>query len=234
MKLVRKMGSEFFGTFWLVLGGCGSAILSASYPSLGIGFVGVSFAFGLAVLTMAYAVGHISGAHFNPAVSLGLWAAGKFETKELVPYILSQVSGGIAGAAILFLIASGQTGFEAGGFAANGFGELSPGKYEFSSVVITETIMTFMFLFIILGSTSPKAPAGFAPISIGLGLTLIHLISIPISNTSVNPARSTASALFAETSALSQLWVFWIFPIMGAVLAGITWRLFISGDRDEQ
>jgi aquaporin Z len=226
--LSKKMGAEFFGTLWLVLGGCGSAILSAAFPELGIGFVGVALAFGLTVLTMAYAVGHISGAHFNPAVSFGLWSAGKLETKELLPYIVAQVIGGSLGAFILYMIASGQVGFEAGSFASNGFGELSPGKYNLTAVIITEVVLTFMFLFIILGATDEKAPAGFAPIAIGLALTLIHLISIPVSNTSVNPARSTAAALFADTAALSQLWVFWAAPITGAILAGIIWKLFFA------
>ncbi len=228
MSLVKKMGAEFFGTFWLVLGGCGAAVLAAGFPEMGIGFIGVSFAFGLTVLTMAYAVGHISGGHFNPAVSFGLWSAGKFETKELLPYIAAQVIGGVAGAAVLYLIASGQAGFVAGGFASNGFAELSPGKYSLASVVITEVVMTFMFLFIILGATNKNAPAGFAGIAIGLGLTLIHLISIPVSNTSVNPARSTAAALFADTAALGQLWVFWVAPIVGAVIAGVVWKFFES------
>ena len=228
MTLGKKLGAEFFGTFWLVLGGCGSAVLAAGFPELGIGFVGVSLAFGLTVLTMAFAVGHISGGHFNPAVSFGLWSAGKFETKELVPYIAAQVIGGTVGALVLYMIASGQAGFEAGGFASNGFGELSPGKYNLTSVVITEVVMTFMFLFIILGATDEKAPAGFAPIAIGLGLTLIHLISIPVSNTSLNPARSTAAALFADTAALGQLWVFWVAPIVGAILAGMVWKFFAT------
>jgi len=226
--LSKKMVAEFFGTFWLVLGGCGAAVLAAGFPELGIGFVGVSLAFGLTVLTMAYAVGHISGGHFNPAVSFGLWSAGKFETKELLPYIIAQLMGGTLGAFVLYMIASGQVGFEAGGFASNGFGELSPGKYNLTAVVITEVVMTFMFLFIILGATDEKAPAGFAPIAIGLGLTLIHLISIPVSNTSVNPARSTAAALFADTAAMGQLWVFWAAPIAGAILAGLVWKLFLS------
>jgi len=228
MTLGKKLGAEFFGTFWLVLGGCGAAVLAAGFPELGIGFVGVSLAFGLTVLTMAYAVGHISGGHFNPAVSFGLWSAGKFETKELVPYIAAQVIGGSVGAFVLYMIASGQAGFEAGGFASNGFGELSPGKYNLTSVVIAEVVFTFMFLFIILGATDEKAPAGFAPIAIGLGLTLIHLISIPVSNTSVNPARSTAAALFADTAALGQLWIFWVAPIVGAILAGMVWKFFAT------
>jgi aquaporin Z len=228
MTLSKKMGAEFFGTFWLVLGGCGSAVLAAGFPELGIGFVGVSLAFGLTVLTMAYAVGHISGGHFNPAVSFGLWSAGKFETKELAPYITAQVIGGATGAFVLYMIASGQAGFEVGGFASNGFGELSPGKYSLTSVVIAEVVFTFMFLFIILGATDERAPAGFAPIAIGLGLTLIHLVSIPVSNTSVNPARSTAAALFADTAALSQVWVFWAAPIAGAILAGVVWKFFAT------
>ncbi|KYJ86774.1 aquaporin Z [Sulfurovum riftiae] len=228
MSLSKKLGAEFFGTFWLVLGGCGSAVLAAGFPELGIGFAGVALAFGLTVLTMVYAVGHISGGHFNPAVSFGLWSAGKFETKELLPYIVVQVIGGTLGAAVLYLIATGQAGFEVGGFASNGFGELSPGKYSLTAVVITEVVMTFFFLFIILGATSKNAPAGFAGIAIGLGLTLIHLISIPVSNTSVNPARSTAAALFADTAAMGQLWVFWVAPIVGAILAGLVWKFFES------
>ena len=231
MTLGKKLGAEFFGTFWLVLGGCGAAVLAAGFPELGIGFAGVALAFGLTVLTMVYAVGHISGGHFNPAVSFGLWSAGKFETKELLPYIAAQVIGGIAGAAVLYLIASGQAGFEAGGFASNGYGELSPGKYNMVSVLITEVVMTFMFLFIILGATDERAPAGFAGIAIGLGLTLIHLISIPVSNTSVNPARSTAAALFADTAAISQLWLFWIAPIVGAILAGLVWKFFATDSK---
>ena len=231
--LVKKIGAEFFGTFWLVLGGCGSAVLAAGFPELGIGFVGVSLAFGLTVLTMAYAVGHISGGHFNPAVSFGLWSAGKLDTKDLFPYIGAQVIGGVAGAFILYMIASGQAGFEAGGFASNGFGELSPGKYNMTSVIIAEIVMTFMFLFIILGATDKRAPSGFAPIAIGLGLTLIHLISIPVSNTSVNPARSTAAALFADTAALQQLWLFWLAPIIGAILAGIVWKFFFASREND-
>ena len=228
MSLSKKLGAEFFGTFWLVLGGCGSAVLAAGFPEMGIGFIGVSLAFGLTVLTMVYAVGHISGGHFNPAVSFGLWSAGKFETKELLPYIVAQVIGGTVGALVLYLIATGQAGFEVGGFASNGYAELSPGKYNLTSVIITEVVFTFMFLFIILGATSKNAPAGFAGIAIGLGLTLIHLVSIPVSNTSVNPARSTAAALFADTAAMGQLWVFWVAPIVGAILAGLVWKFFAS------
>ncbi len=231
MTLSKKLGAEFFGTFWLVLGGCGAAVLAAGFPEMGIGFIGVSLAFGLTVLTMVYAVGHISGGHFNPAVSFGLWSAGKFETKELLPYIAAQVIGGIVGAAVLYFIASGQAGFEAAGFASNGYGELSPGKYSMASVLVTEVVMTFMFLFIILGATDERAPAGFAGIAIGLGLTLIHLVSIPVSNTSVNPARSTAAALFADTAALSQVWAFWIAPIVGAILAGLVWKFFATENK---
>lgn len=230
MNLTKKLAAEFIGTFWLVLGGCGSAVLAAAFPDVGIGLVGVSFAFGLTVLTMAYAIGHISGCHLNPAVSFGLWAGGRFSAKELVPYIVVQVLGGIAGAGILFLIASGQTGFEAGGFASNGFGDLSPGKYSMMAVLITEVVMTAMFLLIILGSTDERAPNGFAPIAIGLGLTLIHLISIPVSNTSVNPARSTGAALFADTAAMPQLWLFWVAPIIGAIIAGFIYNWLGSDD----
>jgi len=230
MSLGKKLTAEFIGTFWLVFGGCGSALLAAGFPDLGIGFVGVSLAFGLTVLTMAYAIGHISGCHLNPAVSFGLWSAGKFETKELAPYIVAQVIGGIVGASLLYLIATGKAGFEVGGFASNGYGALSPDGYNMTSALIIETVLTFMFLFIILGSTSEKAPAGFAPIAIGLGLTLIHLISIPVTNTSVNPARSTAAAIFADTAALSQLWLFWVAPIVGAIIAGVVWRMLSTDD----
>jgi len=221
---MSKIVAEFIGTFWLVLGGCGSAVLAAAYPELGIGFVGVSIAFGLTVLTMAYAIGHISGCHLNPAVSVGLWIGGRFETKDLFPYIVSQVLGGIAGAAVLYLIASGKAGFEIGGFAANGYGEHSPDGYGMTAALTTEIVMTFMFLIIILGATHSKAPKGFAGIAIGLGLTLIHLISIPVTNTSVNPARSTSQALFAGGWAIDQLWLFWIAPIIGAALAGLVYK----------
>jgi len=230
MSLSKKITAEFIGTFWLVFGGCGSAVLAAGFPELGIGFVGVAFAFGLTVLTMAYSIGHISGCHLNPAVSIGLWSAGKFQTKELLPYIIAQILGGIVGAIVLYLIATGKAGFEVGGFASNGYGELSPDGYGMIPALIIEVVLTFMFLFIILGSTSAKAPAGFAPIAIGLGLTLIHLISIPVTNTSVNPARSTAVALFAETGAMSQLWLFWVAPIGGAIIAGFLWRWLSSED----
>ena len=221
MTLTNKLAAEFFGTFWLVLGGCGSAVLAAGYPELGIGFVGVSLAFGLTVLTMAYAIGHVSGCHLNPAVSFGLWSGGRFPANELVPYILAQVAGGVAGAAILYSIASGAPGFDvAGGFASNGFGEHSPGGYSMMAVLIAEVVMTFMFLMVILGATDKRAPAGFAPIAIGLCLTLIHLITIPVSNTSVNPARSTGVAVFVGDWATAQLWLFWVAPIVGAILAG--------------
>lgn len=218
---MKKYLSELFGTFWLVFGGCGSAIFAAGIPNLGIGFVGVSLAFGLTVLTMAYAVGHISGGHFNPAVSLGLWAGGKFSAKEIIPYIISQVIGGILAAGALYLIISGKEGFlEVGGFAANGYNELSPEKYSMSAAFITEFFLTMFFLLIILGSTNKKAPQGFAPIAIGLGLTLIHLISIPITNTSVNPARSLSQAIFAGGEYLNQVWLFWVAPIAGAIVGG--------------
>lgn len=227
MPLSKKLVAEFIGTFWLVLGGCGSAVLAAGFPELGIGFVGVSLAFGLTVLTMAYSIGHISGCHLNPAVSFGLWTSGRFATKELIPYIVAQVLGGIAGAGILYLIASGKAGFDVtAGFASNGFNEHSPGGFTMISVLIAEVVMTFMFLIIILGATDKRAPAGFAPIAIGLGLTLIHLISIPVSNTSVNPARSTGVALFQGTWAVDQLWLFWLAPIVGAILAGLVYKFF--------
>ena len=218
---MKKLFAEFFGTFWLVFGGCGSAIFAAGYPDLGIGFAGVALAFGLTVLTMAFAVGHISGGHFNPAVSLGLWAGGKFEAKDLLGYIIAQLIGAITAAGVLYLIVSGKSDFvDIGGFAANGYGDLSPGGYSMTSALIAEFLLTAFFLFIILGSTNERAPKGFAPIAIGLGLTLIHLISIPISNTSVNPARSTSQALFAGADFLSQLWLFWVAPIAGAIVAG--------------
>lgn len=221
---MKKLVAEFIGTLWLVLGGCGSAVLAAAYPELGIGFVGVSIAFGLTVVTMAYAIGHISGCHLNPAVSIGLWMGDRFDKKELLPYIGAQLSGGIAGAAILYLIASGKAGFEIGGFAANGYGEHSPGGYNMLAALVTEIVMTFMFLIIILGATHSKAPKGFAGLAIGLGLTLIHLISIPVTNTSVNPARSISQALFAQGWALEQLWLFIVAPVIGAILAGIVYK----------
>ncbi len=224
----RKLGAEFFGTFWLVFGGCGSAVLAAGFPQLGIGFAGVALAFGLTVLTMAYAVGGISGGHFNPAVSLGLAVAGRFEWKDLIPYWIAQVIGGLVAAAILYAIASGAPDFKVGGFASNGYGALSPGKYSMASALITEIVLTAGFLIVILGSTSKAAPAGFAPIAIGLALTLIHLVSIPVTNTSVNPARSTAVAFFATTDALPQLWLFWVAPLIGGVL-GAAIHKFILG-----
>jgi len=218
---MKKLFAEFFGTFWLVFGGCGSAIFAAAYPELGIGFVGVALAFGLTVLTMAFAVGHISGGHFNPAVSFGLWAGGKFPAKDLFGYIISQLIGAFAAAAVLYLIVSGKSGFtDIGGFAANGYDSLSPGGYSMTSAFIAEFVLTAFFLLIILGSTNERAPKGFAPIAIGLGLTLIHLISIPITNTSVNPARSTSQALFSSGDFVPQLWLFWLAPILGAIIAG--------------
>ncbi|MEG0483516.1 MAG: aquaporin Z [Acinetobacter sp.] len=223
---MHKYLAEFIGTFWLVFGGCGSAVLAAAFPELGIGFMGVALAFGLTVLTGAYALGHISGGHFNPAVSVGLWVGGRFDAKDLVPYIIAQVVGGIFAAFILYLIVQGQAGFTGvGGFATNGFGDLSPGKYSMVSALIIEIVLTAIFLIVILGSTDKRAPAGFAPIAIGLALTLIHLISIPVTNTSVNPARSTAVALFAETAALSQLWLFWVAPIVGAVIGAVIYKV---------
>ena len=232
MSLTKKLGAEFIGTFWLVLGGCGSAVLAAAFPELGIGFLGVALAFGLTVLTMAYAIGHISGCHLNPAVSIGLWTGGRFATAELVPYIIAQVAGGIAAGAVLYLIASGKAGFDvSAGFASNGYGAHSPGGYNLQAALITEVVMTAMFLIIILGATDRRAPAGFAPIAIGLGLTLIHLISIPVTNTSVNPARSTAVAVFVGDWAVSQLWLFWVAPIAGAVLAGVIYRWLGSEDQ---
>ena len=222
--MLNKLSAEFFGTFWLVFGGCGSAIFAAAYPELGIGFAGVALAFGLTVLTMAYAVGGISGGHFNPAVSLGLLVAGRFPAKDLIPYWIAQVLGGIAAAAILYLIATGKSDFSVGGFASNGYGELSPGGYSLTSALLVEIVLTAFFLIVILGSTSSSAPSGFAPIAIGLGLTLIHLVSIPITNTSVNPARSAAAALFAETGAVNQLWLFWVAPLVGAAIGAIIWK----------
>ena len=232
MMLSKKLGAEFIGTFWLVLGGCGSAVMAAGVADVGIGWLGVSLAFGLTVLTMAYAFGHISGCHLNPAVSIGQWACGRFPASELTPYIVAQVAGGIAGGAILYLIASGQAGFDvSAGFASNGYGEHSPGQYGLMAALICEVVMTFMFLIIILGATDKRAPQGFAPIAIGLGLTLIHLISIPVTNTSVNPARSTGVAIFVGDWAVSQLWLFWLAPIAGAILAGIVYR-WLGGNED--
>lgn len=224
-----KYLAELIGTFWLVFGGCGSAVLAAAFPELGIGFAGVSLAFGLTVLTAAYALGHISGGHFNPAVSFGLWAGGRFEAKELLPYIVSQLIGASLAAWVLYLIVQGQAGFTGtGGFATNGFAELSPGKYSLTSALIIEIVLTAIFLIVIMGATERRAPTGFAPIAIGLALTLIHLISIPVTNTSVNPARSTGVALFAETAALRQLWLFWIAPIIGGIMGAVIYRTLLE------
>lgn len=228
--MTRRLSAEFLGTLWLVLGGCGSAVLAAAFPAVGIGLHGVSLAFGLTVLTMAYAIGPVSGCHLNPAVTLGLTVAGRFDGKDLLPYWAAQVLGGTAGAGILFLIASGRPGFELGGFAANGYGFHSPGGYGLSAAFICELVMTFMFLLVILGATSRKAAPGFAPIAIGLCLTLIHLISIPVTNTSVNPARSTSQALFVGGWALQQLWLFWVAPLLGAAVAGIAFPRLLSED----
>jgi aquaporin Z len=228
---MKQYGAEFFGTFWLVLGGCGSAVLAAGFPGLGIGFLGVAFAFGLTVLTMAYAIGHISGCHLNPAVSLGLWAGGRFEGSKLVPYMAAQVLGAIVAGGVLYLIASGASGFDvAAGFASNGYGAHSPGGYSLQAALITEVVMTMMFLIIIMGATDKRAPAGFAPIAIGLGLTLIHLISIPVTNTSVNPARSTGVALYVGGWAVSQLWLFWVAPLVGGVLGAVIYRFLGSSE----
>ena len=232
MSLSKSLGAEFFGTFWLVLGGCGSAVLAAAFPQVGIGLLGVSLAFGLTVVTMAYAVGHISGGHFNPAVTIGLCTARRVPASSVLPYIAAQVVGAIVAAAVLYVIASGQAGFSlAGGFASNGFGDHSPGKYSMVAALVSEFVMTFMFLLIILGATDRRAPQGMAPLAIGLALTLIHLVSIPVTNTSVNPARSTGPALFVGGWALAQLWLFWVAPILGASLAGVVHRaLFESSD----
>lgn len=227
----KRLFAEFFGTLWLVLGGCGSAVLAAAFPQLGIGFAGVALAFGLSVVTMAYAVGHISGAHFNPAVTLGLYAGGRFAGKEVIPYMLAQVVGGIAAGGILFLIASGKLGFDASaGFASNGYGAHSPGGYAVGAVIVTELVLTAFFLIVIHGVTDRRAPSGFAPLAIGLTLTLIHLISIPVDNTSVNPARSTGVAVFQGSWALEQLWLFWLVPLIGGVLGGLIYRFLLKGD----
>lgn len=227
----KRLFAEFLGTFWLVFGGCGSAVLAAAFPDVGIGLLGVSLAFGLTVLTMAYAVGGISGGHFNPAVSVGLLVAGRFDSKDLVPYVVAQLVGAIVAALVLYLIVSGKAGFTGvGGFASNGYGAASPGGFSMTAALITEVVMTFMFLMIILGATTGRVPAGFAPIAIGLALTLIHLVSIPVTNTSVNPARSTGVALFADAPALAQLWLFWVAPIIGAALAGITHKALFGDD----
>ncbi len=238
MPLAKRLSAEFIGTLWLVFGGCGSAVLAAAFPNLGIGFAGVALAFGLTVLTMAYAVGHISGGHFNPAVTLGLWAGKRFDPKDILPYIAAQVLGALAGSGLLYLIASGKAGFSmAGGFASNGFGTRSPGQYEVFACFVAEVVLTFGFLIVILGSTHKRAPNGFAPIAIGLCLTLIHLISIPVTNTSVNPARSTGPAIFVaifyDGWAVNQLWLFWIAPILGALLAGFVYT-WMSGDDESE
>ena len=225
--MTRNLPAEFLGTFWLVFGGCGSAVLAAAFPELGIGFAGVSLAFGLTVLTMAYAVGGISGGHFNPAVSLGLAVAGRFEYRNLAGYWLAQVLGALAAGGVLYVIASGKAGFAAGGFASNGFGELSPGGYSLHAALVCEVVMTAFFLIVILGSTAKAAHAGFAPVAIGLALTLIHLVSIPVTNTSVNPARSTGVAVFADTAATMQLWLFWLAPLGGAVIGALIWKLVL-------
>ena len=228
---MNKLLAEFIGTFWLVLGGCGSAVLAAGVADVGIGWLGVSLAFGLTVLTMAYAVGHISGGHFNPAVSLGLMIGGRFDAKDLIPYWLAQVAGAVAASTVLYIIVSGGAGFtDVGGFASNGYGEASPQGYDMKAALVTEVVMTAAFLIIILGATSERAPAGFAPIAIGLGLTLIHLISIPVTNTSVNPARSTGVALFADSPALAQLWLFWVAPLVGAALGAVIWKVMSPED----
>jgi aquaporin Z len=229
---MKKYGAEFFGTFWLVLGGCGSAVLAAAFPNVGIGLLGVALAFGLTVLTMAYAIGHISGCHLNPAVSVGLWAGGRFPANQLLPYIVAQVLGGILAGGVLYIIASGKAGFDVtAGFASNGYGIHSPGGYSLLAALVCEIVMTMMFLLIILGATDKRAPQGFAPLPIGLGLTLIHLISIPVTNTSVNPARSTAVALFVGDWALAQLWLFWVAPIIGALIGAAVYR-FIGGTEE--
>ncbi len=233
MALSNRLAAEMIGTFWLVFGGCGSAVLAAGVPDVGIGWLGVALAFGLTLLTMAFAIGHISGCHINPAVSIGLWAGGRFPASEIAPYAIAQVIGGVLGAGVLYVVASGASGFDlAGGFASNGFGAHSPGGYSMTSGLIAEIVLTFMFLLIILGATDKRAPAGLAPLAIGLGLTLIHLVGIPITNLSVNPARSTGPALFVGGWALSQLWLFWVAPIVGATLAGFTYR-WLGGDQPQ-
>jgi aquaporin Z len=229
---MNKYGAEFVGTFWLVLGGCGSAVLAAAFPNVGIGLLGVSLAFGLTVLTMAYAIGHVSGCHLNPAVSIGLWAGGRFPASQLLPYVVAQILGGVVAGGVLYVIASGQSGFDvAAGFASNGYGIHSPGKYSLLAALVCEVVMTMMFLLIILGATDKRAPQGFAPLAIGLGLTLIHLISIPVTNTSVNPARSTGVAVFVGGWATAQLWLFWVAPIGGALLGAAIYR--IIGDTEK-
>jgi aquaporin Z len=233
MSLGKRAAAELLGTFWLVFGGCGSAVLAAAYPALGIGFLGVAFAFGLTVLTMAFAIGHVSGCHLNPAVSVGLMVGKRFPASDLIPYVVAQVVGGILGAGLLYVIATGKPGFDIGGFASNGYAEHSPGGYSLVACLVAEVVLTFMFLMIILGSTDKRAPQGFAPIAIGLGLTLIHLISIPVTNTSVNPARSTGPALFVGGWAVQQLWLFWVAPIAGAAIAGIVYPAVLGEDEKQ-
>lgn len=231
---MKQYGAEFLGTFWLVLGGCGSAVLAAAFPNVGIGLLGVSLAFGLTVLTMAFAIGHISGCHLNPAVSIGLWAGGRFPARQIVPYVVAQVLGGVAAGAVLYVIASGAPGFDlANGFASNGYGEHSPGGYSLLAGLVTEVVMTMFFLLVILGATDKRAPSGFAPVAIGLALTLVHLISIPVTNTSVNPARSTGVALFVGDWAVGQLWLFWLAPILGAVLGAVAYRAIGGTDGED-
>ena len=235
MSLTKRCTAEFLGTFWLVFGGCGSAVLAAAFPNMGIGFLGVALAFGLTLLTMAYAIGHISGCHLNPAVSVGLWIGKRFPVSELLPYIVAQVIGGIAAAGVLYVIASGKSGFTlTAGFAANGYGDHSPGGYSLSAAITAETVLTFMFLIVILGSTDKRAPKGLAPIAIGLCLTLIHLISIPVTNTSVNPARSTSQAIFVGGWAIQQLWLFWVAPIVGAAIAGLAYAWLGAGEPEAE
>jgi aquaporin Z len=233
-NLTQKLSAEFLGTLWLVFGGCGSAVLAAAFPQVGIGLLGVAFAFGLSVLTMAYAVGHISGAHFNPAVTVGCFAAGRIPAKDILPYVIAQLAGAVVGAGILFVIASGKAGFTvSAGFASNGYADHSPGGYTLMAALVTEVVMTFFFLIVILGATDARAPQGLAPIAIGLALTLIHLVSIPVTNTSVNPARSTGPALFVGGWAVKQLWLFWLAPLVGALLAGVAHRVLMSERREE-
>ncbi len=233
IPMSKRLGAEAIGTFWLVLGGCGSAVLAAAFPEVGIGLLGVALAFGLTLLTMAFAIGHISGCHINPAVTVGLWAGGRFPAAEVLPYVVAQVVGGVVGAGVVYLIARGAPGFDiAGGLASNGYGAQSPGGYDLTSAVVSEVVMTFMFLVVIMGATDRRAPAGFAPIAIGLSLTLIHLISIPVTNTSVNPARSTGPALFVGGWALAQLWLFWAAPLVGGALGGIAYRRLLENSRD--
>ncbi|HKX41804.1 MAG TPA: aquaporin Z [Burkholderiaceae bacterium] len=229
---MKAYAAEFLGTFWLVLGGCGSAVIAAAFPNVGIGLTGVSLAFGLTVVTMAYAIGHVSGAHLNPAVSIGLWAGGRFEAGKLLPYIVAQVLGAVVAGGVLYLIASGRAGFDvSAGFASNGYGEHSPGKYSLAAALLTEVVMTMMFLIVIMGATDKRAPAGFAPLAIGLALALIHLISIPVTNTSVNPARSTGVAVFVGDWAIMQLWAFWVAPVAGAVLGAVSYRWVAGSER---